>query len=123
MENEIDLTKVLEDMQSTFVLSAKAFLTAAVLSALHAGPVAAWFLNVFLGPALEFVLKKLSTWVLMQSFFMLALSKKKTEAYDYVKSVQAKKVVLQDRVYDAKAVELAEKNEMDAFTRLVRLTS
>lgn len=120
-DGTIDITDAVEKMRSTFVIAASDFLFAWIAAA----PGFGWVLYPILKPLTEIVLKKiletLSTWIVMQAFFFNTAMRKSSQAADFVRAVVAKENLPED-VSDEE-FEKAQLNEIEAFNRLVRLTS
>lgn len=117
----IDITDVVEKMKETFVLAAKQFLVNSALAIPGIGAIAAWFIKVLASEAIEWGLRKLSNWSVMQAFFLNTAIRKGAQAADYVKTVAAKESLpptATDEDYYA-----AEQAEILAFDRFVSLTN
>ncbi len=120
MSNEIDVTDLVEMTRSTFVIMAKSYLMGLALAIPGIGPFLAWLIKTFAGYILDWVLGKLSTWVVMQAFFLNTAIRKASEAQDYVDMVN-KKNSLPENVSDEE-YEKAELAEIRAFTVFVSVT-
>jgi len=120
-DGTIDLTEVVEKMKSTFVVAGKSYLVNAALAIPGVGPVAAWFIKVLFGPAIEWVLEKLTNWTAMQAFFLNTAIRKGAQASDYVLAVAAKEALPPTATDDE--YERAEQNEILAFDRFVSIAN
>ena len=108
-------------MKETFIIAGNKYLVGLALATPAIGPVAAWFVNVFLSPFITWVLRKLTEWVMMQSFFLNTAIRKSAQATDYVKAVEEKLNLPEG--YSEEEYEKAEKKELDAFYNFVRVTN
>lgn len=120
-DGTIDITNIVSAMKDTFVLSGKDYILALALAVPGIGPVAAWFIKVFLGPFISWALRKLSDWAVMQAFFMNTAIRKASQAIDYETAVNAKNN-LPPTATDAE-YERAERAEILAFNNFVRVTN
>lgn len=117
----IDITEVVEQMRSTFVLAAKAYIMGLLLAIPGVGPFAVWFIKVFGGAFINWLLNTLSNWGVMQAFFLNTAMRKASQAIGYTDKVKAKNNLpptATDEEY-----EKAELEEIQAFNNLVLVTN
>lgn len=120
-DGTIDITNLVSTMQSSFVLAAEKFIMASALAVPGIGPVAVWCLNAFGSTVINWVLNKLSTWTIMEAFFVNTAVRKASQAADYQNAVNVKNN-LPDTVSDADYAK-AEQDEIDHFTNFVKFTN
>lgn len=117
----IDITNLVEFIRTTFVSLAKKYIMGLALAIPGVGPFVLWLMNVFLGPLLQWILDKLTTWEVTQAFFINTAIRKASQAADYVDTVNYKNS-LPPTVSDEDYAH-AEAAEMHSFYNFVVLTN
>jgi len=119
--SSIDITDLVENLRQTFVTAAQTYIMGLILAVPGFGPVAAWFTKVFLGPFLTWVLNKISTWSVMQAFFLNTSLRKSGQAGDYLNAKFYKENLPVDATNEVYAE--AEQKEIAAFNEFVCVTT
>lgn len=120
-DGTIDLTNLVDKMKATFILAGKQFIIAEALAIPGLGPFAVWVIKNILDSAIEWALTKLSNWPYMQAFFWNTAIRKASQADDYIDKINYREslpTIASDDEY-----EKAERAELEAFDRFVRVTN
>ncbi len=117
----IDITELVEAMQSTWVRVAGAYAFNTLASMAGFGfvklPLVRWVITAVVELVLECVAKS----ALMSAFFLATAQRKAAEAHDYVQAARALDALPPEvSDVDYKKAELA---EMEAFSQFVRITT
>lgn len=113
----VDLTKTVEGVRASFVVFATEF----ILNSAASTPYLSWLKLPVISQAFNAILKwgleTLSTWVVMQAFFLNTVLRKQSQASDFIAAIDALNALPSTATKEEYT--LAEKNRMDAFRNFV----